>query len=51
MLLCFIVFELASRIAKLLGITASAVLSRILGVLLAALAVQYVLDGVRVAMG
>ena len=51
MLLCFIVFELASRIAKLLGITASAVLSRILGVLLAALAVQYVIDGVRVAMG
>ncbi|MCF8478413.1 MAG: MarC family protein [Pseudolabrys sp.] len=50
MLICFIVFELANRIAKLLGTTASAVLSRILGVLLAALAVQYVIDGVKVAM-
>jgi multiple antibiotic resistance protein len=50
MLLCFIAFELAGRIAKLLGTTASAVLSRILGVLLAALAVQFVIDGVRVAM-
>jgi len=50
MLLCFVVFEMAARIAVLLGTTASAVLSRILGVLLAALAVQYVIDGVRVAM-
>ena len=50
MLLCFVVFELAARIAKLLGTTASAVLSRLLGVLLAALAVQYVIDGVKVAL-
>ncbi|HZL30843.1 MAG TPA: MarC family protein [Pseudolabrys sp.] len=50
MLLCFIVFELASRIAKLLGTTANTVLSRILGVVLAALAVQFVIDGVRVAL-
>jgi len=50
MLLCFVAFELANRIAKLLGTTASAVLSRILGVLLAALAVQFVIDGVKVAM-
>jgi multiple antibiotic resistance protein len=50
MLLCFIVFELAGRIAKLLGTTATSVASRILGVLLAALAVQFVIDGVRVAM-
>ena len=50
MLLCFIVFEMASRIARLLGTTASNVLSRILGVLLAALAVQYVVDGVRAAI-
>ena len=50
MLLCFIVFELAGRIAKWLGITATSVLSRLLGVLLAALAVQFVIDGVRVAM-
>ena len=50
MLLCFIVFELAGRIGNLLGNTATSVASRILGVLLAALAVQYVIDGVRVAL-
>jgi multiple antibiotic resistance protein len=50
MLLCFVVFDLASRIAGFLGTTATAVASRILGVLLAALAVQFVIDGVRVAM-
>ncbi len=50
MLLCFIVFELAGRIGKLLGVTATSVASRILGVLLAALAVQFVIDGVKVAM-
>ena len=50
MLLCFIVFELAGRIGNLLGNTATSVASRILGVLLAALAVQFVIDGVRAAM-
>lgn len=50
MLLCFIVFELAGRIGLLLGVTATSVASRILGVLLAALAVQFVIDGVKVAM-
>ena len=48
--LCFMVFLLATRIAALLGITANVVLSRLLGVLLAALAVQFVIDGVRLAM-
>ena len=50
MVLCFIVFELAGRIGNLLGTTATSVASRILGVLLAALAVQFVIDGVRVAI-
>ncbi len=50
MVLCFIVFELAGRIGNLLGTTATSVASRILGVLLAALAVQFVIDGVKVAM-
>jgi multiple antibiotic resistance protein len=50
MLLCFIVFELAGRIGNLLGTTATSVASRILGVLLAALAVQFVIDGVRAAI-
>ena len=48
--LCFVVFALAASIAKLMGITANTVLSRLLGVLLAALAVQYVIDGVRAAL-
>ena len=48
--LCFVVFTLAARIAKLLGTTANVVLSRLLGVLLAALAVQFVIDGVRAAL-
>jgi multiple antibiotic resistance protein len=48
--LCFLVFLAASRIARLLGITGNIVLSRLLGVLLAALAVQYMIDGVRAAL-
>ncbi|MDO8877924.1 MAG: MarC family protein [Pseudolabrys sp.] len=51
MLLCFVVFELAGRIGNLLGTTATSVASRILGVLLAALAVQFVVDGVKAAIG
>src|ERR1700733_14524259 len=48
--ICVMVFALSAPIAKLLGTTANSVLSRLLGVLLAALAVQYVIDGVRVAL-
>jgi multiple antibiotic resistance protein len=40
-------FLLAERISWLLGMTGNIVLSRLLGVLLAALAVQYVVDGIR----
>ena len=50
LVLCFVVFALAARIAKRLGVTANIVASRLLGVLLAALAVQYVVDGVRAAL-
>ena len=48
--LCFMVFAFAARIARLLGTTASVVLSRLLGVLLAALAVQFVIDGARAVL-
>jgi multiple antibiotic resistance protein len=44
---CLAAFILSGRISRLLGLTGNIVLSRLLGVLLAALAVQYVVDGVR----
>ena len=43
----FVAFVLAGRISRLLGMTGTIVLSRLLGVLLAALAVQYVADGIH----
>jgi len=49
--LCVAAFLFAARIAGLFGITGNIVLSRLLGVLLAALAVQYVIDGIRLALG
>jgi multiple antibiotic resistance protein len=47
---CLVVFLLANRIEHLLGVTGNVVLSRLLGVILEALAVQYVIDGVRAAL-
>jgi multiple antibiotic resistance protein len=49
--LCLVTFFAATRVEKFLGITGNAVLSRLLGVLLAALAVQFVADGVRAFLG
>ena len=48
---CLVTFLFAERISGLLGMTGNIVLSRLLGVLLAALAVQYVVDGVRAILG
>ena len=48
---CFVTFLFAERISRLLGMTGNIVLSRLLGVLLASLAVQYVVDGIRAAIG
>jgi MarC family membrane protein len=48
--LCLVVFLLAARLARLIGPTGNVVLSRLLGVLLAALAVQFVIDGVRAVL-
>jgi multiple antibiotic resistance protein len=47
---CFLAFLLADRIGRLLGVTGNVVLERLLGILLAALAVQYVIDGVRAVL-
>jgi multiple antibiotic resistance protein len=43
---CLVCFLMAERISRLMGITGRAVISRILGIILAALAVQFVIDGV-----
>jgi multiple antibiotic resistance protein len=50
---CFVSFLLADRIERLLGDTAAMVITRLLGVLLAALSVQFIVDGIRaiIAMG
>ena len=47
----FLVFASASEISRVLGITGNVVLSRLLGMILAALAVQYVIDGIRAVIG
>ena len=46
MLACYLCFLMAERISKTMGITGRAVLTRLLGIVLAALAVQFVIDGV-----
>src|SRR6478752_4543157 len=48
---CLVTFLMATPIARLLGVTGNVVLTRLLGVILAALAVQFVIDGVRAVIG
>lgn len=45
--LCLATYLAAERINRILGVTGNAILSRLLGVILAALAVQFVIDGVK----
>jgi multiple antibiotic resistance protein len=47
MLVLFVSFLVANRLDRLLGETGTAILTRLLGVLLAALSVQFVADGVK----
>jgi multiple antibiotic resistance protein len=46
MALCYLTFLMAERVSRLLGTTGNLVLTRMLGVVLAALAVQFVINGV-----
>jgi multiple antibiotic resistance protein len=48
---CLLVFLAATRIERVLGKTGNTVLSRLLGVILAAMAVQFVVDGVKALWG
>lgn len=47
MAICWAVCRLATRVERLLGASASIVMEKLVGVLLASLAVQFVMDGAR----
>lgn len=49
--LCLIAFLLAGPLSKFMGPTVAAMITRIFGILLAALAAQFVVDGIRNAFG
>jgi multiple antibiotic resistance protein len=50
LLISYFSFIFAARILSKLGETGINVISRVLGILLAALAVQFMLDGIRASM-
>jgi multiple antibiotic resistance protein len=50
LLICLILFLLSERLKKILGQTLTSIISRLLGILLAALAVQFIVDGIRNAL-
>lgn len=50
LVICLIVFLLIGPVMKLMGDTIAAMITRILGVILAALAAQFIFDGIRGAL-
>ena len=44
---CFLVFSAADRVSRWLGVTGNVVLTRLLGVILAGLAVQFIINGIE----
>ena len=46
MLACYLSFLMAGRISKIMGVTGRAVITRMLGIILAALAMQFMIDGI-----
>ncbi|QRM55511.1 MarC family protein [Sinorhizobium sp. BG8] len=50
LLVLFLALVVAERIDRFLGVTGRAILTRLLGVILAALAVQFVIDGLRATL-
>jgi multiple antibiotic resistance protein len=46
MVACYLSFLMAERISKIMGVTGRAVITRMLGIILAALAVQFMIDGI-----
>ncbi len=51
MALALVALLAASTVARLLGVTGANVVTRVLGIVLAALATQFVIDGVRASLG
>lgn len=49
--LCLIAFLMAGPLSKIMGLTVGNMLTRVFGILLAALAAQFVVDGIRNAFG
>jgi multiple antibiotic resistance protein len=50
MALAWLTFLVAERVSNVLGVTGNVVLTRLLGLLLAALAVQFMIDGIKAAI-